>query len=304
MASTTFHLNGFTADQPLGFLAAVGLLRALDRAAPNWKSRLHWRQFGFWRAVVTVEAEAELSDLVDRIVEALDGSRSEIEGLMNGLDRNLSMDRAEVRRVLSLRSESVGGPLLQRMVSELPEREDRCSVSLLQMLNGAGRQDYLPALSKLARETDRAHLEKTLGASVWEMSDEARGGLTLRLDAMSDCSHALQACDPNDMDMTSELAANRLAIEALGLFPCYPSRYPTTLGFHRRWRETLLRWPVWKMPLRVSELVGLTGIAEMAAPSDNRAMLKALGVELVFESERRVVGKGKTLFSPSNAIPL
>ncbi|MFM2167711.1 MAG: hypothetical protein RIS79_2082 [Verrucomicrobiota bacterium] len=304
MASTTFHLNGFTADQPLGFLAAVGLLRALDRAAPNWKPRLHWRQLGFWRAVISVEDEAEFSDVVDRVVEALDSSRNEIEALVNGLDLNLSMDRAEMRRVLGIRSESADGRLLQRMVSELPERDSRSSVSLLQMLNGAGRQDYLTALSKLARDTGRAHLEKTLGASVWEMSDEARGGLTLRLDAMSDCSHALQACDPNDMDMTSELAANRLAMEALGLFPCYPSRYPTTLGFHRRWRETLLRWPVWKMPLQVSELVGLTGIAEMADPLGNRAMLKALGVELVYESERRVVGKGKTLFSPSNAIPL
>jgi hypothetical protein len=304
MASKTFQLNGFTADQPLGFLAAVGLLRALDRILPNWEPRLHWCQSGFWRAVISVKDEVDFSGFVDRIAEALDRSRAEVEALVSGLDLNLAMDRAEVRREFGLRSGSVAGSLLQRMVSELPERDGRGCVSLLQMLNGAGRQDYLTALSKLARETDRTNLEKTLAASVWAMSDEARGGLTLRLDSMSDCSHALQACDPNDMEMTSELAANRLAMEALGLFPCYPSRYPTTLAFHRRRRETLLRWPVWKMPLRVSELVGLTGIAEMADPSGNRAMLKALGVELVYESERRVVGKGKTLFSPSNAIPL
>lgn len=302
--TTVFSLKGFTADQPLGFLAALGVLRTLERQRPDWEPRLAWKQSGFWRAEISVVGQVSVDGWVDQIQAGLQRSCAEIEHLSQGLDKNLAFTRAELRQEIRARGGTPSGSLLERMVSELPENKDRAPLSLLQMLNGAGHQHYLPALLKIARQTTRSHLQKTLTAPIWRMEDDARGGMTLRLDTFSDSQHALQAQDPNDSEMTSELAANRLAIEALPLFPTLPASRELTCGFHRRRRQLVMRWPVWTLPLRLVEVMGLLGAADMADPIENRDRLRCLGVEAVWESERRVVGKGKTLFSPSRAVPL
>ena len=41
--STTHILNGLEPDNLLAFLALLGLLRALEKARPEWKPKVYWQ---------------------------------------------------------------------------------------------------------------------------------------------------------------------------------------------------------------------------------------------------------------------
>lgn len=305
MNGTDVNLPGFVADQPLGFIAALGLLRALDRARPEWKARLGWKQYGYWRARLHLDRDdVSPDDVVDAAWRGLEQSKPEIAALAGSADKNLKLSRAEIRLLLRPSAAQPARKTLGCLVTELPEEDGVAARSSWQMLNGAGRTDFLPCLDGLVTRVTRQHVKNTLRSAAWAYADDARGGLTLRLDSSADRNHALLSDDPDNMPMTTELGAERLAMEALGLLPVHPGPASRTSGFHRSGRTTVFRWPVWEPLLNKEEVLILLTHPALANPGRHREALRLLGVAQVMEAQRVVVGKGKTFLGPTRAYPV
>jgi hypothetical protein len=312
MKASSFLLPGFAAENPLGFLAVMGLLRIVSEAKSEWYPQLNWRKAGGWRPVISLAEHVSEDLLLDVISGACEQKKQDWEHLLKseeltGNKRNLKFTRQEYRE------------FALRLVSP----------SLLRCINGAGHQDYLPTLGRIAATTTREHLRTTLHED-WQFTDDGRGR-SLRLDPAGYREHALTWEDPSEAPSTVQLGANRLAIEAFPLFPIFPAAFRARQrGFHYEGQRTWFRWPVWTVPYNVLTapyLLDLPAIAHLRDPEEpggsqnltreakrrrekqedrqreNREELQRRGIAMVYESQRIRDGKYFN-FGPTRAIPI
>ena len=97
-------------------------------------------------------------------------------------------------------------------------------------VSGAGHQHFLETMRKLADESDLDSLERCL-FHPWTRPDTR---LSLRWDPQDDRRYAHRWRDPADRKdrPATEWGANRLAFEAISLFPVAPAgRWLATTGF-------------------------------------------------------------------------
>lgn len=153
---------------------------------------------------------------------------------------------------------------------------------------------------KLAEESGAEHLRASL-LSPWSYPDGTE--YSLRWDSDSSRSHALSAKAPaDDKSGVTLRGANRLAIEALPLFPVMPVGHRArTTGFTRFEKEPEITWPIWVEPLGVDEVRTLLSLAELQKERPPRLELEARGVLQVFRSRRFNDGQYRN-FSPARAL--
>lgn len=100
--------------------------------------------------------------------------------------------------------------------------------------------------------------------------------------------------------------ANRLALEALPLFPAHPKgKQLRTTGFRERrpWDE--FTWPLWGTPVTLDTIRSLVALRELQDDNLNRPMLRAMGIEEVFRVQRVRIGMRanfKVSFRPARAV--
>ena len=81
--------------------------------------------------------------------------------------------------------------------------------------------------------------------------------------------------------------ANRLAVEALPLFPTVPvGRRLETTGFTRHDKAVHLAWPIWEPALPVEVIRSLLALGDVQAPEPDRTTLRARGIAEVYRSRR------------------
>jgi hypothetical protein len=102
----------------------------------------------------------------------------------------------------------------------------------------------------------------------------------------------LRAVDPSGDPIKTMRGANRLAIEALPLFPTAPqARRIRTTAFREIDGETEIWWPIWTEALELATVASL-----LAAGTDHSRP----GVAQVFRAKRFTEGKYRN-FTPSRA---
>ena len=94
--------------------------------------------------------------------------------------------------------------------------------------------------------------------------------------------------------------ANRLAVEALPLFPAAPGEGGLqTTGFtQRRGKGVLFTWPIWEVPLHLDTVRSLLSLAELQEPRPDRESLAARGVVEIYRSQRTTRDKYRN-FTPA-----
>ncbi len=315
---TEFHLPGFSGENPLGFLSALGLLRALESFHPDLGARLDWEQRGTWRAVLQLNAALDQSALVSAVFNALNKHRDLYTAIAKKLDPNLKDPRAHLRAALQATTDPAELEFISACAAELPESDDEIvAPTPLRMVNGAGHQDYLPIISEIAHALSEEQLRATL-FEPWRFEDQGRNR-SLRWDPADRREYALRWDDPSGDPATVQLGANRLAIEALPLFPVHaaPNR-PRVAGFFseqiERKRRTTFRWPLWRthstdaqsIAMRgysLAEVKTLQSLPALAAPEKHRPSLRSLRVAVVYESQRLQPGYYGN-FAPPVATPI
>ena len=309
-APDTYELpcSGVDASNPLGFLAALGLLRSASRALPDNNVKMKWEHNGRWHPVLVMSQPMSADDLIQALHLTLTGRQA--DGHFCDLGQNTTVPR-DIFRTLA-QAAVVGGTGRDRTSIDfyaafgsdaLVSENDGITIqdTALRTMAGAGHQHFLDTMRNVISACEPEHLQKTV-FQTWQYDDPTQT-LSLRFDPLDDNRHALRwrnpSGDPDRKKNGSMLGANRLAIEALPLFTTVPGeRFLQTTGFKgHRSRDTYFSWPVWTTPVGADVIRSILTLREIQTGKETETLLSR-SIAAVFRSQRITVGKVRN-FTPA-----
>jgi len=361
---TEIELAGLDGTNPLGYLAALGMLRTLCGTSGAGAPRMWWNPAN-WRPVVSDERVASRDQLVELLSKAL--GRTSKAGAPDAASAKRTFDqmrtrvkhkREEIRRrrlgreerraateveLRPLREEaerlgqlwraqlavstpdpavSLGANLnerdakfraftLEAATRSTPDDRawadfcaafgceygvndptERMQATPLALINGSGHQDFLGSVAQLMVRCTLDHIRSAL-LEPWTYADE---GYSLRLDPLEDRRYALMARDPTGAGNKPRTmwGANRLAFEAMPLFPCTATLpRPKTICIREDADRVFFHWPLWQPPSTLEAVRSLLTLPEVIEEeSEGHFRLRGRGVLAVFRCERIRVGSG------------
>jgi hypothetical protein len=294
-------LHGIDGANPLGFLAAIGTLRVLSLDADG--TRLRWKKHeNSWRPVLAADVPLDEENFIEQLAAKLSTSiPAEVFALGDNPSVPLGVFRpyAEASAAAALVGHRARSDFAAAFAGEYPvDKDGKVPDTALRTMSGAGHQHFLKFMRNFIEQVQPRHLRKTL-FEPWSYDDPVQN-MTLRWDPSDDNRYALRWSDPSgDPDRKtsgSMWGANRLAIEALPLFPTLPTqRQLETVGFHTQGaRKTHWSWPIWEVPAGVDSVRSLLDMADVQRsdrPGLQPAGLAARGITEVYRSRRLTTGK-------------
>lgn len=294
------ELKGLDGGNLLGFLAALGTFRALTLADRNAVVRVKWASGNTYTPLICHERLGTRDELLEALDCRVCGEKSINQAWTIGNDLTLTLERFS--ECLEEHSESEPETLAflaafgSEAVGSGPKKE-QMSDTEFRTMSGAGHQHFLGFMRELASITGLDHLRRSLFQE-WDYAD---GRPSLRWDPADYRPHALRAEDPSGDPIKTMRGANRLAIEALPLFPTVPvGRRVRTVGFYaNRDGVSEITWPIWSEPLDIATVRSLLASDEIQNP--NRSAMAKRNVVQVFRARRFTEGKYRN-FSPARAL--
>jgi len=296
------ELVGLDGGNLLGYLAALGTLRVLTLAEPRAEVRMRWADKEWWVPVVCHSRVATQDDLIGALAQRVCGRSSINPAWDIGNDLTLAMAdfRAHLEKACaSGPAERGAADFLAAFGSDaLGSRSKKGQISDTEFrtMRGAGHQHFLGVMRELAEGTAAEHLRRAL-LGPWDYAD---GRPSLRWDAADYRPHALRAEDPSGDPIRTMRGANRLAVEALPLFPTVPERAVLrTVGFKDRDAGTEVTWPIWSEPLSLNVVASLLACEDIQEAGHSTVARR--GVAQVFRAKRFTDGQYRN-FSPARAL--
>lgn len=277
------ELTGLDGSNLLGYMAALGTLRVLAIADPKDRVRMKWTRSGAWVPVLVSARLKDAEDVIQALEARVCGERTinpawtiakdltlSCQEFRAHLDRHEDLDPQEAEFLAAFGSEAYrSGPKKDQMT----ETEFRF---------GAGQQRMLEFMTKLAETTSAEQIRRAL-FDLWDYEDD---GPSMRWDPADYRPHALRAKDPSPDPIRTMRGANRLAVEALPLFPtaACTGRKVRTVGFMRRKGRTEFTWPIWNEPLGLDSVKALLASAEIQEDRPERRAMTSRKIEQVFRA--------------------
>ncbi len=318
--------TGSDGSNLLGFLCAVGAFSTLHRTMPDREVLMSWLPHTGWRAGIYIDGEILTIADCETLFAELESRRSYRKFLVRRTEPSKgSSARRKAGRydnvhdieipdfrnhaMLALRKSTIERRALVDWIASLgcdvPGKDNCIRDTAFRTLYGASNQNFFTTMLQLSgrgkersRATTLAHVEQAL-LGQWEYAD-AKGGM--RWDSSEDRQHALRPRDPSPDIIWTERGANRLAIEALSLFPTAPGhRELQTCGFHEEDGRHFFSWPMWTPRLSLDAVKTLLTQSELSRLHPRRETLAPLGVEEVFRVERIQKGRQRN-FSVASPI--
>ena len=284
-------LSGIDGSNPLGFLAAIGTLRVAAYASPSSNWHLQWQvRDGTWTPRLLGNEPLSEDDLIDLLIPPLKKAKDR-QALNFAKNLNVSCERfrevTEGAKAAATPADRHEADFVAAFGCEsvpISSKDPTIQDTALRTMSGAGHQHFVASMLDLVQVTEADHLHASLFRP-WQYTDERPN---LRWDPVDDRRYALRWKEPSGDPVRTMRGANRLAVEALPLFPTAPGeRRLHTTGFSQRSGEgVLFTWPIWDVPLNVDVVRSALALTELQAPSPNRDRLSAMGIVEVFRSER------------------
>jgi len=294
-------LNGLQGGNLLAFLASVGVLRTLAVTEPEKQWKLSWEKNGAgWSPVLYGMGVANPEELIEILHPALQ-KMHKCALMQDQLELQEHKDTAKIpchnfRKIAmeaqnnSLFSDRTYADFIAALGSEcIPESKKDNSIqdTALRTMSGAGHQHFLETMRLLIKKTDKNHLRSAL-FKTWAYSDEKLG---LRWDPQEDRRYALRWKDPKNSSKDNQIktmyGANRLAVEALSLFPAMAcGEHLETTGFSKIKRRDFFSWPIWSAPVDVYSMMSLLALDNLQDSGWSGVKLYKRGVVEVYRSER------------------
>lgn len=303
--SKELELIGIPGDNILGFLAAIGTIQTLTRCFTSSAVCMSWRRAETWYPVLHFDTSIAAEEVVERINNFLSGSENpERFTLGYPVDKapdNLTLTPTQFKSVcrLAIERASKGDRSLADFCAALGTDTIYDDKSMrdtaFRTMSGSGHQHFLQFMRRIAQNTAAEHIHKTLFAQ-WKY-DDAVASQTMRWDPIDDVWYALRSRDPSgDPERNkrgSMLGANRLAIEALSLFPTAPTaRALLTTGFIGRGsRDTYFHWPIWEGPIGLLTIRSILSLRSLLTDTPDKKELRQRGVLAVYRSQRLSIDK-------------
>ena len=300
-----FSLIGLDGGNPLGFLAALGALKAASDAMPAGEWRISWRQDrGPWTPTLAGITSLDENRLVDELAEHL--KTADTQAL--SISKNLDLSPEQFRNIARQAQESAG-PGNRRYADFIAalgcetatdRKGQKIQDTALRTMSGAGHQHFLEFMLKTATDTTAGQLRRSM-LQPWLQEDK---GLGLRWDPSEDRRYALRWDDPSGIPATTERGANRLAIEALPLLPtavistAAAAATLETTGFQQeRGIGCRFTWPIWTCPIDVSAATSAIRLQEIQKEHPNHDYLSSMGIAAVYRCRRITVGNFRSFTS-------
>lgn len=336
---STLPLPGLKGADPIGFLAAVGLLRVLT-GGPFGVVKLAWSDDSGWSAILSTESACDEEGLIAALTTHM--SQRAAASAFNGwgeIDpdpsagpscwlspRRLDDVKVPVESYRQLLSVTRSGTRMgcretaefySGLGSELITlgNKDVIKPSALHMTSG--NQAFLESARELALSLDpNAPLHPKAAVPAPDAFREAvfacdATGETgwkaadefsaMGFDPAREAVYALTATAPTSTGPRSTRAAVWLAIEALPLFPVLPvkGRLHTRAFDHR---ATGFRWPIWDGALTADSVRTALGLPELFDADASPESLSRLAIRAVMGSERVTIGQGYGQLRPADRI--
>ncbi len=320
---------GPDAGSLLGYLCALGTLRAVTLARPEETFGLAWRLGVGWRPVWYCPRGYTEDDFCEVIARWLanvftpavqwlgqGGSTSDTPDIQNMFDRERI---GRLFQQLGSASNQLGTAAAAEAWAQLAawttgERvdendEDKVAVTPLSAFAGAGRQSFYLTLLELTRHISqsdpKAEVRRAL-FSRWRFDQSVPGGgsSALRWHPRDDLFHRVAYAGESrsavgTLIRGSELAANVLASVALPLYPVALATAGVRVPGYRagdNWGIGALVFPLWR---RALDLDGVRTL--LWQPSHAGGVAAAADVVQVLVARRQVVGKGYYYFASTEA---
>jgi hypothetical protein len=286
-------LRALDGSNPLAFLAALGTLRLVSLVHPETNIQMRWeRMDGFWRpqlSGVQISEEALCKELFEC------NAWAPAENFVS-IGKNLTVSKGKFKELVT-QAHRVGKFDERRAADfaasfgcEICEQEgkDRIQYTDLCFITGSGHQDFLGTLKALEENVTAEHIYDALFGE-WK----ADKGLSMRWDPSDASEYALQWDDPGPKGAWAVWGANRLAVEALPLFPTAPTEGGLqTTGFSWRSGRDEFTWPVWECPIELASVRSLMSYSELQEDKPERAKLLAMGIREIYRAQRVRIGQG------------
>jgi hypothetical protein len=298
------HLGlGPDGSNPLGFLCALGAFLVLSEAFPAADVRLSWRWSGGWRPVWKLDITDSQPEICDTIFKALtDGDEYMLGGKadLNLLPNEFRLLLLEAAASATMTERKRADILAAYGCEATLDRKGNIRRTALCLINGQGHQHLLTAITALAKEMTRNHVVQAL-FNPWLYQDTGRGR-SFRWDPVENRQYALRADNPSGVPIRIVHGANRLAVEALRLFPTVPAqRSLETTGFTRSSDGAFFTWPIWQPAVSLATVRSLLTIGELRNETDLREKLSARGVNVLYRCRRFNIDR-RTNFSSAFAL--
>lgn len=294
-------LPGLDGANPLGFLAAIGLLKTLSDNEDTPQIQMAWRVAQTtWIPCVRIPDAAPLDEA--RVLDWLDCAlvtdrAAHPANLYDELRRGGSNQASSRRTVFAHVSAQATYSNRARADFLAAIASDMAAPDATNQLQTTRRDYHLKNIDAILKHTKREHLRRTLFLP-WDYADSLENQ-SLHLDPSEDRRYAYQwnmpSGDPNRKH-GNMLGANRLAIEAIEWFTSLPrGDRLTTVGFfgHRagetRW--TWLLWSAWASAMTVPSLLTLEVLQAEVLDEKTGRELAEMGVTAVFRTRRILVEK-------------
>jgi hypothetical protein len=293
-------LTGLDGTNPLGFLAALGVLQAVSEGTPS--ACLEWRHEGTWRPVLR-SAYAGM----DGLIAALDADRRNC-----AVDPALELEYQGKRdlKPLPCRFRQFLVALSTTATATNRRSLDWASAFATDVAvdnNGntkptalhftAGQQQFLQMVLELARKVVPEDLQEAV-AGPWTY---LRPLPVMGWDATASRDYALRASDPSTDKKLGVPGADWLAIRGLAFLPTMPQgRRLLTTACVGGWKNGEFHWPLWTVPLTDPVIRSVLRQRWSAMPQSER---QARGIRAVFSSPiKRSDQGGYGSFEPASVI--
>ncbi|HXG10879.1 MAG TPA: hypothetical protein VNK04_14060 [Gemmataceae bacterium] len=328
-------LTGLVGSQPIGALAAFGLLRVCSSRAALGQVKLGWNWAAEPTAVLVTETDCDADCLVELLVDHMNGrhqfppfcgqapmptpngSPAEVWDDLKPSPKDFT-DLLTQTRDASSASNREAVDFLAAFGCELITASSTGDLKPTAFDMTAGQQKFLKSVRELAASLTLAsqvkRRKKQHGSSADPVRSAFREALfgpwtygddfhSLGWDPSTEALHALSAIAPTDAGPKSVRAAVWLAVEALPLFPCFPvAGRLHTRGFSRTADE--FRWPIWQEPISLDALRSLFGLRDLYQTPPRSKSLCSRGIVCLYASVRETDANGRGIFRPAVLVPL
>lgn len=263
MPEPSLLLTGLDASNPLGFMAALGVLRVLTDGMPagqESRCRLSWHDDGRWLAqlhgfddadVLTKTLYADLTSWADEkaLTLAYDEDGELVSGEFPGAILDLKPRPSAFRTFCSqIMNEAAHDRLRSaRLVSAYGSElvtDNNGSLKPTSLHFTAGQQRFLDMVRQIRARLTLGDFQEALFGP-WRNESKLP---SLSWNASAPRIYAYRATNPSGEKRGSIPAADWLAFCALGFFPVAADKGRlTTAAIRGGWKDSVMTWPVWKV---------------------------------------------------------
>ncbi len=294
-------LTGLDGSNPLGFLAALGVLNVVSDAAETAVPRLAWKNEGAWRPVLS-SPRADVAGLVDEIRSDLNTWKSDpvlqLKYEKKGAKAWDLKPPPEVFRKFLWKVLDSGNRRAIDFVSAFAaegalDNNDNTKPTALHFT--AGQQEFLQMVDLLVRGVTDKDMENAL-VGPWRYDRDLRA--VLNWDATASRDYALRAEDPAKEKLGNP-GADWLAFRGLSFLRVFASKGRLlTTGCSGEWKTGSFRWPLWVHPIERETVRTLLTLVDLP-PGERRLR----GIPIIYRCTIRRNDKGGYgSFAPSAVV--